>query len=86
MICSYKLADLVAAAEKDFGVLGREPAQVPERALGQVALAEAGKPELGVARGVGQAPALDQLGPRPELPGEAVVVARIGAGGFRRCA
>ena len=79
-----QLADLVAAAEEDLGMLGREPGQVPERALRQVALGEVRKAELGVASGVGEAPALDQLSPRAELPGEAVVVGRIGAGRFGR--
>ena len=65
-------------------MLGGEPVQVAERGLGEVALGEAGKAELGVAGGVGEAPALNQLSPRAELPGEAVVVGRIGAGGFGR--
>jgi len=79
-----QLADLVAAAEKDLGVLGLEPAQVPERTLGQITLREVREAELGVAGRVGEAPALDQFVPRAELPGEAVVVGRIGAGRFGR--
>ena len=72
-----QLADLEPAAEEDFGVLGREPGQMSKRTFGQITLKKLRETEQGVAGGVGQAPALDQLITRSEFPRETVVVGRV---------